>query len=114
MYVEKRLRTWEALLSPAYEWQVGLNNRKRGRLKGDRESDQLIVLRERESRLHGKGAGGSTQSAKETSAGLSGRITDANLTAGNSKEGGVILSCPFGKRAWIIRRGEVKSAIRFD
>jgi len=31
-----------------------------------RESDQLIVLWERESRLHGEGVDSNTQSAKET------------------------------------------------
>ena len=52
--------------------QVEPSNRKRGRSKADRESDQHIVLRGRESRPHGEGADGNTQLVKETFAGHAG------------------------------------------
>ena len=52
--------------------QVSRSNRKRGRLTVGRESDQLIVLRGRESRPHGEGADGDTQLVKETFAGQAG------------------------------------------
>lgn len=48
------------------------DNRKRGRLKTNRESDQLIILCGRESRLHGEGVDGSMDSAKETLTGHAG------------------------------------------
>ena len=58
MCEEKHQRTWEAQLVPA---QAGKWNRpKEGELKSSWESDQLIVLSERESRLQGKGADADT------------------------------------------------------
>jgi len=42
---------------------------KEGGLRTERESDPLILLGERESRFHGEGADGVTQSAQETSTG---------------------------------------------
>lgn len=62
---------------------VSLSNRKRGRLKTYRGSDQLIVLRGRESRPHGEGVDGNMQPAKETlarQAGL-GQIMPTSLQA---------------------------------
>ena len=61
-----------------------------GRLMAYRESDQPIVLRGRESRLHelilnGEGVDDDTQPRKETLPGLQGRIYNANLPVGNSK-----------------------------
>ena len=49
--------------------QVSLSDHKEGGLRTERESDPLIILGERESRLHGEGADGVTQSAQETSTG---------------------------------------------
>ncbi len=43
---------------------------KEGRPKIGRESDEPILLGERESRLHGEGVHRNTQSAKETLTGL--------------------------------------------
>ena len=48
-----------------------------------RESDQLVVLRERESRSHGEGVDDNTKLVKETHAEQSGQKTRANLTARN-------------------------------
>jgi len=54
MWEEKHQRTWETQLFPA---RAGKWSRpKEGELKSGWESDQLIVLRERESRLQGEGA----------------------------------------------------------
>ena len=55
MYGEKHARTWEALIVP--ENQVG---QPKARPMTVRESDQLIVLRGRESRPHGEGADSDT------------------------------------------------------
>ena len=51
------------------------------------ESDQLIVLGERESRLQGEGADVNTKPAKETLTGHDGPDISANLTVGNSEQG---------------------------
>ena len=51
------------------------------------ESDQLIVLSERESRLQGEGADVDTKPAKETLTGHEGPDTSANLTVGDSEQG---------------------------
>ena len=51
------------------------------------ESDQLIVLGERESRLQGEGADVDTKPAKETLTEHEGTDTSANLTVGDSEEG---------------------------
>jgi hypothetical protein len=53
------------------------------------ESDWLIVLRARESRVHGEGASKVTQPAKETSSRRGGLGHEANLPAGNSEQGGI-------------------------
>jgi hypothetical protein len=50
------------------------------------ESDRLIVLRARESRVHGEGAGEVTQPTKETSHRQVELIHEANLPVGNSEE----------------------------
>lgn len=52
MLEENRTRTWECPWPPAK--QVGTAKRKVGVLDGTGNSDQLIVLRRRESRLQGK------------------------------------------------------------
>jgi len=52
-----------------------------------RESDQLIVLSERESRLQGEGADVNTKPTKETLTVHEGTDTSANLTVGNSEQG---------------------------
>jgi hypothetical protein len=51
------------------------------------ESDQLIVLSERESRSQGEGADVNTKPAKETLTVHEGTDTSANLTVGNSEQG---------------------------
>ena len=51
------------------------------------ESDQLIVLGERESRSQGKGADVNTNPAKETLTAHEGTETSANLTVGDSEQG---------------------------
>ena len=51
------------------------------------ESDQLIVLGKRESRLQGEGADVDTKPAKETLTGHEGPDNRANLTVGNSEQG---------------------------
>jgi hypothetical protein len=61
---------------------------KGGRPEVVGESDRLIVLRARESRVHRKGVGKVTQPAKETSTGQEGPEHEANLPAGYSKQGG--------------------------
>jgi hypothetical protein len=60
---------------------------KEGELKTSWESDQLIVLRERESRLQGEGADEDTKPAKETLTAHEGTDHSANLPVGNSEEG---------------------------
>lgn len=54
MCEEKHQRTWETLLVPRL--QRGKQTDKLGELMTSWESDQLIVLRERESRSQGEGA----------------------------------------------------------
>ena len=54
MCEEKHQRTWETQLVPRLQEVSGAD--KLGELKTSWESDQLIVLRERESRLQGEGA----------------------------------------------------------
>ncbi len=49
------------------------------------ESDRLIVLRARESRVHGEGASEVTQPTKETSPRQVELILEANLPVGNSE-----------------------------
>lgn len=67
---EKCRRTWETLPVPADSKLVGLSNRIRGRPKTfGRESDQLILLRGRESRLHGEGVDRNMNSSLETISG---------------------------------------------
>ena len=51
------------------------------------ESDQLIVLSERENRLQGEGADVDTKPAKETLTEHEGTDNSANLPVGNSEEG---------------------------
>jgi hypothetical protein len=51
------------------------------------ESDRLIVLRARESRVHGEGAGKVTEPTKETSSRQVELGHEANLPVGTSDEG---------------------------
>ena len=53
------------------------------------ESDWLIVLRARESRVHGEGASKVTQPTKETSIRHAGLAYEANLPVGYSEKGGI-------------------------
>jgi len=55
MCEEKPQRTWEAQLLPR-DGEVSEADIKTGKLMTSWESDQLIVLRERESRSQGEGA----------------------------------------------------------
>lgn len=72
--------TWETLFAPAETWAGRTIQSKKRTFDGGRESDQLIVLRGRESRphfdafsaSHGKGADEDTQLVKETFAGHAG------------------------------------------
>ncbi len=57
-----------------------LSQLKEDKLKAYRESDQLIVLGERESRLHGEGVDRNTKLAKEIP------LSGTNLTANNSNK----------------------------
>ena len=65
----------------------GKQTNELGELRTSWESDQLIVLRERESRLQGEGADVDTKPAKETLTEHEGTETSANLTVGDSEEG---------------------------
>ena len=69
------------------EGGVGEADQKTGAPKTNWESDQLIVLSERESRLQGEGADVNTKPAKETLTEHEGTETSANLTVGDSEEG---------------------------
>lgn len=60
---------------------------KEGEPRANWESDQLIVLSERESRLQGEGAEVDTKPAKETLTEHEGTDNSANLPVGNSEEG---------------------------
>ena len=86
MCEEKHQRTWETQLVPR---SIGVSeaDQKIGELKTIWESDQLIVLSERESRLQGKGADVDTQPAKETLTEHEGTDNSANLPVGDSEEG---------------------------
>ncbi len=87
MCEEKHQRTWETRLVPA---QAGRRSRpKEGEPKSRRESEQLIVLSERESRLQGEGAAVDTKPTKETLTGHEGTDDSANLPGGDSEEGQV-------------------------
>ena len=82
---EKHQRTWETQLVPA---RAGRQSRpKEGEPRAIWESDQLIVLSERESRSQGEGADVDTKPAKETLTGHEGTEHSANLPVGNSEEG---------------------------
>ena len=91
MCEEKHQRTWEAQTVPA--WAGRQSRPKEGESRIIWESDQLIVLSERESRSQGEGADSNTQPAKETLPGPSDRKRNANLPAGNSQESCIWLSC---------------------
>ena len=85
MCEEKHQRTWEAQLVPA---RAGRQSRpKEGKPRANWESDQPIVLSERESRLQGEGADVDTKPAKETLTEHEGTDDSANLPVGNSEEG---------------------------
>jgi hypothetical protein len=85
MCEEKHQRTWEAQMVPA---RAGRRSRpKEGEPRTCWESDQLIVLSERESRSQGKGADADTQPAKETLTEHEGTDDSANLPVGDSEEG---------------------------
>ena len=66
---------------------VGEADQKTGAPKTNWESDQLIVLSERESRLQGEGADVNTKPAKETLTEHEGTEDSANLPVGNSEQG---------------------------
>ena len=85
MCEEKLQRTWETQQVPA---RAGRQSRpKEGEPKTSGESDQLIVLRERVSRLQGEGADVDTKPTKETLTGHEGTEHSANLPVGDSEEG---------------------------
>ena len=85
MCEEKHRRTWETQLVPA---RAGRRSRpKEGEPKTSWESDQLVVLRGRESRAQGEGADVDTKPAKETLTEHEGTGDSANLPVGNSEEG---------------------------
>ena len=85
MCEEKHQRTWETQAVPA---RAGRRSRpKEGESTTGWESDQLIVLSERESRLQGEGADVNTKPTKETLTEHEGTDHSANLTVGDSEEG---------------------------
>ena len=85
MCEEKHQRTWETQPVPA---RAGRGSRpKEGEPTTGWESDQLIVLSKRESRLQGEGADVNTKPAKETLTEHEGTGNSANLPVGNSEEG---------------------------
>ena len=102
MCEERHQRTWEAQLVP--DIRVGEADHETGAPKTTWESDQPIVLRERESRLHGEGADVDKQPTKETLTGLLGQKDSANLPDGNSDES--------GNRAFMRKRLSTKSPVR--
>jgi hypothetical protein len=69
------------------KYGVSKADQKIGELKTSWESDQLIVLSERESRLQGEGADVDTKPAKETLTEHEGTEYSANLPVGNSEQG---------------------------
>ena len=84
MREERYHRTWETQLVPR---SIGVSeaDQKTGELMTSWESDQLIVLSERESRSQGEGADVDTKPAKETLSVQEGASNSANLTAENSE-----------------------------
>jgi hypothetical protein len=86
MREERYHRTWETQLVPR---SIGVSeaDQKIGQLKSSWESDQLIVLSERESRSQGEGADVDTKPAKETLTEHEGTGHSANLPVGNSEQG---------------------------
>jgi hypothetical protein len=66
--------------------QVGKADQKKASRGASWESDQLIVLSERESRSQGEGADVDTKPAKETLTEHEGTDDSANLPVGNSEE----------------------------
>jgi hypothetical protein len=86
MCEEKQQRTWETQPVPRSSG-VSEADQKTGELKTSWESDQLIVLSERESRLQGEGADVDTKPAKETLTEHEGTDDSANLPVGNSEQG---------------------------
>ena len=87
MCEEKHQRTWEAQFVPRL--QRGKQTDQSGELKTGWESDQLIVLGERESRSQGKGADVNTKPTKETLTEHEGTEHSANLNVGDSEQGQV-------------------------
>ena len=67
--------------------EVSETDEEIGELKTRWESDQLIVLSERESRLQGEGADVKTKPTKETLTGHEGTEHSANHPVGNSEQG---------------------------
>ena len=86
MCEEKHQRTWETQLVPR-QFGVGEADQKKVNPKSNWESEQLIVLRERESRLQGEGAAVDTKPTKETLTEHEGTDDSANLPVGDSEEG---------------------------
>ena len=66
--------------------KVSEADQKTGELKPSWESDQLIVLSERESRLQGEGADVNTKPTKETLTEHEGTDDSANLPVGDSEQ----------------------------
>src|SRR5450756_320972 len=97
----KTAGTWETPPAPrSASRRVRLPNRKRGWPMASGESDWSIVLRERESCLHGEGTNKHTQPAKETWSGLQDWRNHANLTAGNSRKGETGQALPVRQSLW--------------
>ena len=87
MCEEKHQRTWEAQLVPRLQRGKCDRRKRQVKLMTSWESDQLIVLSERESRSQGEGADVNTKPTKETLTVHEGTDTSANLTVGNSEQG---------------------------
>jgi len=87
MCEEKHQRTWEAQFVPRLQRGKCDRRKRQVKLMTSWESDQLIVLSERESRLQGEGADVNTKPTKETLTEHEGTDTSANLTVGDSEQG---------------------------
>src|SRR2546427_10611337 len=87
---------------------------KEGELKTTWESDQLIVLSERESRLQGEGAEVDTKPAKETLTEHEGTDNSANLPVGNSEEGQKREAVPVSQPLQRTQRGVAAGQLATD
>ena len=110
MREEKHQRTWETQLVPA---RAGKWSRpKAGELKTSWESDQLIVLSERESRSQGEGADVDTKPTKETLTEHEGTDNGANLPVGTSEAGPEQYAVPVSPSVCLRKRVSTKSPVR--